>query len=257
MALLWEFIINLAAGLVGDLLSPRGMTGLVIAALVIVAWLIAGHRRQRAAKKSGMASWQFVTACFVIAMLATAFGGYGLGVLLADRKVSASSNPMAFTQTATVTTDKDTIITDLRAKLDRQQEEIEKLRGQQQPPQPSQNPGPFFSGGPTTDPVSQREYTNRTVQELLGLYKDKTAFQADKLMEPYKGMWIETEGIIVGVYPDGPGAVVPLKNGDKMIECRFNAQWSRQLGRYNNGESLKVRGKISTTQNGQQLYLLY
>lgn len=89
-------------------------------------------------------------------------------------------------------------------------------------------------------------------------YEGKTAFQADKLMDPYKGMWIETDGKTVGLYPDGQGAAIAaLRNENDPIECRFSADHSRVLGRYNSGEGLKVRGKISSTQNGQQLYLIY
>ncbi|WBU29025.1 hypothetical protein OOZ54_20530 [Rhodopseudomonas palustris] len=137
------------------------------------------------------------------------------------------------------------------------QAQIEALKKQMAAP-PSPSSQIFFSGGPTTEPPEKREYTNRSVRDLLSLYEGKTAFQADKLMEPYKGMWLETEGKIVGLYPDGQGAAVAaLRNGGDMIECRFPAESSKALGRYNNGEELKVRGKISTVQNGQQLYLLY
>jgi hypothetical protein len=124
-------------------------------------------------------------------------------------------------------------------------------------PQPT--PGSaFFGGGPTTEPPEKREFTRRTVRELLALYEGKTAFQADKLMDPYKGLWIETEGTIGGIYADNAGAAVAtLRNENDLIECRFPADQSRALGRYNNGEPLKVRGKIGTIQNGQQLYLIY
>jgi hypothetical protein len=52
-------------------------------------------------------------------------------------------------------------------------------------------------------------------------------------------------------------AVAVLRNQNNPIECRFPADQSRVLGRYNSGEVLKVRGKISSNQNGQQLYILY
>jgi hypothetical protein len=103
---------------------------------------------------------------------------------------------------------------------------------------------------------SEKEFTTRTVRELRALYEGRTAIQADKLMDPYKGLWIATEGNIGGIYPDGAGAVVSMLQGNDPIECRFSQEWARQLGRFNNGELLKVRGKISPNQNGQQIYLL-
>ena len=134
--------------------------------------------------------------------------------------------------------------------------QIDALKKQLAAP-PSPATSIFLGGGPSTESPEKKEYTTRTVRELLSLYDGKTAFQADKLMDPYKGMWIETDGKIVGLYPDGEGAVAAIRNGGDSIECRFSSASSRALGRYNNGEELKVRGKISTTQNGQQLYLLY
>src|ERR1700728_731909 len=90
MPFLWDFIANLAAALAGELLTPPGMTGIAIAVLVIVAWTISGPRRQRAAKKQGMAAWQFIALCFVIAAAAMAAGGYGLGLRNAPEKDGAT-----------------------------------------------------------------------------------------------------------------------------------------------------------------------
>lgn len=101
----------------------------------------------------------------------------------------------------------------------------------------------------------ERKFTNRTPRELLGFYEGRTALQADKLVEPYKGLWIEAGGQIGLVLTDGDVAVTFREKTDN-IECRFDKyKWSRDLSRYNPGDTIKVRGKVSSMQNGQQLYL--
>ena len=93
---------------------------------------------------------------------------------------------------------------------------------------------------------------------MLSFYDNRTPFQADKLIEPFKGLWIESEGKIQNILPDGlPNhSVVILRNDSDTIECRFSSQWANQVGRYDKNDSLKFRGKISPNQNGSQLYLL-
>jgi hypothetical protein len=44
--------------------------------------------------------------------------------------------------------------------------------------------------------------------------------------------------------PDGVRSVAVLRNLNDTIECRFGQEWVRALGRYEMGETLKVRGKI-------------
>lgn len=80
------FLENLAANYVAGAFGPTSMVGISIA-LAVVVWAVIGwHRRQRAANKPGMASWQFISICFAVA--AIAFGAYGLGV---TRSTSAAA----------------------------------------------------------------------------------------------------------------------------------------------------------------------
>ena len=65
------------------------MTGFVIALAVTVAWAISWHRRQRAAKKAGMASWTFIILVSLLAALAIGAAGYGLGLKYSDAKAPA------------------------------------------------------------------------------------------------------------------------------------------------------------------------
>jgi len=110
--------------------------------------------------------------------------------------------------------------------------------------------------GRTPSNDAQREFTQRTPHELLAFYVGHTALQADKLIEPYKGLWIRAEGTVTFLGPDGSGFVTVLRSGPDTIECRLGNKWGPELGRLNNGDKLKVRGKISPNQNGSQLYLL-
>jgi hypothetical protein len=59
---------------VADAYGPTSMIGIGIAILVIAASVIGWHRRQRAAKKPGMAGWQFIAVSFVIAAIAIGAG---------------------------------------------------------------------------------------------------------------------------------------------------------------------------------------
>ena len=75
---------NLAEGWAVNWLSsafgPDSMMGWLITLCLVSLWLVSWHRRQRAAKKPGMASWYFIIPCFVVAALAIAAGAYGLGL---------------------------------------------------------------------------------------------------------------------------------------------------------------------------------
>jgi hypothetical protein len=103
-----------------------------------------------------------------------------------------------------------------------------------------------------------REFTDLTPSQLLAFYQGRTPFVADKLIAPYKGLWIESQGTVQNILPDGrPGAsVAVLKSGEDTIECRFGAEWEAPISRLEKGKTLQFRGKISTNQNGSQLYLL-
>jgi class 3 adenylate cyclase len=105
-----------------------------------------------------------------------------------------------------------------------------------------------------------RRFTDRSPEHLLAFYVGQTALQADKRMEPFKGMWIRTEGVITLLAADGKGAVCMPRRGQlgtgRSVECRFSEKWVTALSRYDNGETLEVVGRIAPWQNGAQLYVL-
>jgi pyrimidine deaminase RibD-like protein len=109
-------------------------------------------------------------------------------------------------------------------------------------------------------PVTGRRFTNRTARELLALYEGqgRTALQADKLFAPYKGLWIEVSGELLQLLRDAHGFTVVSRSGPRgdLVNARCDKKWELELSRLNTGDTVKLCGRISDTQNGQQLYLL-
>jgi glucan phosphoethanolaminetransferase (alkaline phosphatase superfamily) len=75
-AWLWTFIENLAANWTAELFGPQTVMAWLIAFALVVYGVIAWHRRQRAAKKPGMASWPVIILCCVVAIFAIAAACY-------------------------------------------------------------------------------------------------------------------------------------------------------------------------------------
>jgi|GEM_PF-5742768 len=79
-----EVLPNVIANWMADAFSPASMTGWAFV-LATIVWLVVNwHRRQRVAKKPGMASWPFIAVCIAIALLAVAGASYGLGLKFAN-----------------------------------------------------------------------------------------------------------------------------------------------------------------------------
>ena len=119
---------------------------------------------------------------------------------------------------------------------------------------------------PSQMPSAQGEDTNRTFtskspSDLLGFYRGRTALQGDSLMKPFVGLWLKTEGTVIFLAADGEnGSVAALRRyndvGESPIECRFQPQWTTAMSRVSRGDVIRIEGKISPSQNGQQIYLL-
>jgi hypothetical protein len=80
---IWTFIENLAANWTAELFGPKTMIAWLITLAVVIYGAISWHRRQRAAKKQGMASWQFISLCLVISAVGIGGAAFGLGLRLA------------------------------------------------------------------------------------------------------------------------------------------------------------------------------
>ncbi|NUU42295.1 hypothetical protein [Tardiphaga robiniae] len=105
---------------------------------------------------------------------------------------------------------------------------------------------------PTLPAAASKQFTTQTIRSLKALYDGRTALQADALVRPYKGLWINTTGEVI-LINSNPAAL--LKNGDDTIECWFGKEWANVLGRYGKSDPMQVIGKISEVQNGAQIYL--
>jgi hypothetical protein len=129
------------------------------------------------------------------------------------------------------------------------------LRGA--PVSPAQIAPPSSSPQAAAAPEPRR-FTNKTARELLALYDGRTPFQAEPLIAPHKGLWIRVNGQVLNVLPDGrPNhAVVILKDGDRIVECRVGPQGHSRSSKLNKDDSVVIQGRISDIQNGSQLYLL-
>lgn len=92
-----------------------------------------------------------------------------------------------------------------------------------------------------------RVYTKRTITELRGFYKDRTALQGAAFMADEIGKWINTEGTIQFIRPDG---LVFLNGEGGVISCEFHASWNPKLSAFRTGELMKVTGKIGEGQIG-------
>jgi len=102
----------------------------------------------------------------------------------------------------------------------------------------------------------QKQFTNRTATELLDYYRNGlTPLQAGKLVQPHVGLWIRVEGAAMMILDGGMDVVVVIQNSGYTFECRFEKKWETSLMRFNKGDVMSVVGKVSPSQNGQQLYM--
>jgi hypothetical protein len=92
-----------------------------------------------------------------------------------------------------------------------------------------------------------RVFTTKTVTDLRGFYKDRTALQGNAFMADEIGKWIRTEGSIQFIRPDG---LVFLAGEGGIVSCEFHASWNPKLSAFRTGETMKVVGKIGAVQIG-------
>lgn len=106
--------------------------------------------------------------------------------------------------------------------------------------QPSATPSPIETPSKRTADI--------TAQELSDLVQHRGPLEAAKLMESYKGLWIEAEGeIMESSLVGGFGPVVRLRPqpfSSFQVECRFPFRLGKELEVGKEKQIIRVRGKI-------------
>jgi hypothetical protein len=105
-------------------------------------------------------------------------------------------------------------------------------------------------------------YTDKAPIELLSFYiGNLTGIQADRLMQPFKGMWIKATGRVQYLSANEFGRItvlITLPAHNMHISCEFDSkEWETRLERLSNNDILSVSGQIDSSQTRQQLHLKY
>jgi len=131
----------------------------------------------------------------------------------------------------------------LKAQLDEAHEQIARL-------QAAQKNMLSIGAAPEQPPPAAadipRVYTNKTVQDLAAFYKDRTTMQGNVFMADEIGKWINTEGKLQNLMPDGGGAA--LYNDSYQILCNFGEKWKAKLAVLRPFDLIKIAGKIRQDQ---------
>jgi hypothetical protein len=105
----------------------------------------------------------------------------------------------------------------------------------------------------------------KTVRQLLSLYEGRTALEADKLMEPFKGEWIRVSGKVFQVSQATSGEIVVYaevtqnKHTDRVagsFQVMGNPEKEKRLRQLGIGEQFSFDGKINKSQDEALLYLI-
>ena len=113
----------------------------------------------------------------------------------------------------------------------------------------SSNPHPIAS--------SKRIFTDKSIPDLMGLYRrDNTGIQNDKIIAPFKGLWIKSQGTIQYLAPDYKDhSIAVIIVSSWPVECRFPPSQKADLTRFSNNDTIQFMGKIAENQTYQELYL--
>lgn len=103
----------------------------------------------------------------------------------------------------------------------------------------------------------ERSFTDRSPGELLALFEGRTQFQAEKLIEPYKGKWLKVQGVLRQVMPNGPpgATTVVINSNGKIIYCNTGPEFAERLRKMNADDPIGLFGKVSPFQSGGPFYM--
>ncbi len=98
-------------------------------------------------------------------------------------------------------------------------------------------------------PTKQKEFTSRSPEFFLNLYKTNTSIQANLLFKPYIGLWINVSGIVFIVTEYRGLLSVMLKIGTSplgQVLCSFGIEWRDYLLRLNENDPIEICGQITS-----------
>jgi hypothetical protein len=95
------------------------------------------------------------------------------------------------------------------------------------------------------------------MHDLIGLFRGRTSLQADKVIAPFKGLWIRIQGKVnyVGAEGGGSSFLIIIVDGSDQAFCRGQNAAGQDLSALNSGDTVRIEGKISPTQTGGALQL--
>lgn len=119
------------------------------------------------------------------------------------------------------------------------------------PEEPASSPTP--QSQPNAEEVStddDRIFLNMTPEDICGIYRGTTDFQAEKIFGSYKGKWIRAEYLIENIHspfhrhitldaqiPENPHAITGLR-------LKFADKWTSRLEHLSVGNRIKVVGRL-------------
>lgn len=90
-----EFLVNLGAGVIGELSSPSGMMGYLVAVGFVIVAIVGWHSRRSAAGRRGVDSWYFIALAGLVAAIAIFSAGYGIALRSTTLASPAAPSPIA------------------------------------------------------------------------------------------------------------------------------------------------------------------
>jgi len=117
----------------------------------------------------------------------------------------------------------------------------------------------FYDKQETSEEKKLRVFTKRTPSDLISVYKSHTGIQAEILLRPNIGQWIEVKGLVFAVNRTGALDKISVfllgaeTNSDMQAVCWFSKDWNDKLISLQKHDLVAIRGKIKTIDSGISL----
>jgi len=92
--------------------------------------------------------------------------------------------------------------------------------------------------------------TSLTPEQIVGVYKDRTTLQGEKLASTYVGKWMTVSGVVEDISRQGSELVVTFFSGQSpvLIMMQFAKDLVEPVSALSRGDTVAVRGKIQRIQ---------